>query len=131
MTDYNIKNLVFEGGGVKGIAYGGALYELDKLNILNNIKRVTGISAGAITAVLLATGYNYSEIMDILKNINYNNFEDDDIGVLKDIKRFFSDFGWYKGDFLKNWIGELIFEKQGKKDLTFEELHNAPNSLEL
>ena len=30
MPDYPFKNLIFEGGGVKGIAYTGAMEELDK-----------------------------------------------------------------------------------------------------
>ena len=34
-----IENLVFRGGGVKGIAYCGALKVLSDLNLLNNVKR--------------------------------------------------------------------------------------------
>ena len=41
---YKFKNLVFEGGGVKGIAYVGALEVLEKEQILGNIKRVAGTS---------------------------------------------------------------------------------------
>ena len=37
---YHFKNLVFEGGGVKGIAYVGALEVLDEKGILIDIKRV-------------------------------------------------------------------------------------------
>jgi NTE family protein len=50
------RNLVFEGGGVKGIAYAGAIEVLEKESILSDIKRVAGTSAGAITAALLASG---------------------------------------------------------------------------
>ena len=38
------RNLVFEGGGVKGIAYGGALKVLDSMAILKGIERVAGTS---------------------------------------------------------------------------------------
>ena len=41
------KNLVFEGGGVKGIAYAGALQVLEQQTIMPDIKRVAGTSAGA------------------------------------------------------------------------------------
>ena len=41
------KNLVFEGGGVKGIAYAGALQVLETQNGMPDIKRVAGTSAGA------------------------------------------------------------------------------------
>ena len=52
---YRFRNLVFEGGGVKGVAYVGALNELHKRGILDSIERVGGTSAGAINAVLLST----------------------------------------------------------------------------
>ncbi len=42
---YNFKNLVFEGGGVKGIAYGGALDALNAMDVLRGIERVAGTSA--------------------------------------------------------------------------------------
>ncbi len=66
------RNLVFEGGGVKGIAYGGALSELESRNILSHIKRVAGTSAGAITAILLAVGFGYKDVTDIVANTDCN-----------------------------------------------------------
>ena len=36
------RNLVFKGGGVRGIAYMGALEVLDKYRIVENIQRVAG-----------------------------------------------------------------------------------------
>ena len=47
-SKYHFRNLVFEGGGVKGIAYVGALEVLDQEGILKDIKRVAGTSAGAM-----------------------------------------------------------------------------------
>ncbi|MBQ0128550.1 MAG: patatin-like phospholipase family protein, partial [bacterium] len=44
---YHFRNLVFEGGGVRGIAYAGALEVLEEEKILRKIKRVAGTSAGA------------------------------------------------------------------------------------
>lgn len=131
MNKYNFENLVFEGGGVKGIAYGGALHQLHKLGVLSNIKRVAGTSAGAITAVLLAVGYSYKEVSDIVASVNFNDFADDSNGIVRDAKRFISDFGWHKGDFFRKWMGKLIRNKKGKKDLTFKELYESSNSLDL
>jgi len=48
---YHFKNLVFEGGSVKGIAYVGALRLLEEKGIMGGIRRVGGTSAGAINAV--------------------------------------------------------------------------------
>jgi NTE family protein len=122
--NYQFKNLVFEGGGVKGIAYGGALQKLEELKILQNIERVAGTSAGAITATLLAIGYEAKEISDIIANTNFQDFADEDEGYLKDIYRFFVYFGWHKGDKLKQWTSDHLFVKFGKADLTFSELHH-------
>src|SRR5579864_920356 len=54
---YPFQNLVFEGGGVRGVAYAGALDVLDRAGILSQIQAVAGTSAGAITAALVALGY--------------------------------------------------------------------------
>jgi NTE family protein len=42
---YHFCNLVLEGGGVKGIAYVGALQVLEEKGILSKIQRVGGTSA--------------------------------------------------------------------------------------
>lgn len=51
--NYQFENLVFEGGGVKGIAYGGALELLEAKGIMPQIKQTSGASAGAIAALLV------------------------------------------------------------------------------
>ncbi len=63
---------VFEGGGVKGIAYRGALEQVDTLNCW--FEAVAGASAGAITAALIAAGYApkdldqpMDELLDIMR----------------------------------------------------------------
>ena len=70
---YHFRNLVFEGGGVKGIAYVGAMQFLKKKGVLKNIQRVGGTSAGAINATLFALGFTNTETKKILKNLNFNN----------------------------------------------------------
>lgn len=120
--NYNFKNLVFEGGGVKGIAYGGALEELEKRNILPGIKRVAGTSAGAINACLLSIGYSYKEVSDIIAQTNFKSFEDGSIIPLFNINRVVNNYGWYKGDKFSEWIAQLIKAKTGSPDLTFKGL---------
>jgi len=53
-------NLAIAGGGAKGFAHAGALKELEIQG--HDFNRLVGTSAGAITAVLLAAGYNADEI---------------------------------------------------------------------
>ncbi|MDK1022189.1 MAG: patatin-like phospholipase family protein [Candidatus Hydrogenedentes bacterium] len=119
---YHFKNLVFEGGGVKGIAYLGALQALEERGILNNIRRVGGTSAGAINATIMACGYSLEETEDILWNMDFNDFLDGTKWFFRDAKRMIKKFGWYKGDFFKRWIGHLIKAKTGKATTTFKEL---------
>ena len=62
----NPENLVFKGGGPKGIAYLGAIRVLEKRDIFRHIKRIAGVSAGAITAGLLAVGCTATEAEELL-----------------------------------------------------------------
>ncbi len=118
-------NLVFEGGGVKGIAYVGALQILEERGILNGIKRLGGTSAGAITALLLGIGYALAEIEKILRELNFRNFLDDSWGLVRDVNRLVTEFGWYKGDFSRAWIGEQIKAMTGNSESTFLEIAAA------
>lgn len=71
-----IDNLVFKGGGPKGIAYLGALAALEEKGMLADVERVAGTSAGAITASLLAVGYSPKELRDLLENKSIMDFLD-------------------------------------------------------
>jgi predicted acylesterase/phospholipase RssA len=57
-------DLVFEGGGAKGMVFVGALEEL--FNRGHSAGRLLGTSAGAITAVLLAAGYSPANMLKAL-----------------------------------------------------------------
>ena len=52
-------DLVFEGGGAKGIAFAGALRSFERRGHIP--RRVIGTSAGSITACLVAAGYSSNE----------------------------------------------------------------------
>ncbi len=119
---YHFRNLVFEGGGVKGIAYIGAMQVLEAKGILKKIERVGGTSAGAINATLFALGFSIAEQRTILKKLKFENFMDDDFGVVRDTSRLLNKFGWYKGDFFHKWISKHIKKKLGDANATFEHL---------
>jgi NTE family protein len=57
-------DLVFEGGGAKGMAFVGAISQL--LNAGHSFNRLLGTSAGAITATLLAAGYGPAEMSEAM-----------------------------------------------------------------
>jgi predicted acylesterase/phospholipase RssA len=57
-------DMVFEGGGAKGMAFVGALQELEVRG--HTPARLLGTSAGSIMATFLAAGYNTQEMADAL-----------------------------------------------------------------
>jgi len=121
-VEYPFRNLVFEGGGVKGVAYIGALEVLEKKGILGQIERIGGTSAGAINAVLLALDYTGEQMKPILLGLNFTNFLDSGRGIFSGINRLRKDYGWYKGNYFQKWIGKQIEAKGEPADVTFAQL---------
>ncbi|MGG3641456.1 patatin-like phospholipase family protein [Bacillus gobiensis] len=121
---YPFKNLIFEGGGVKGLAYVGALEVLEEKKILENIERFGGTSAGAITALLLGLGYKLDEIRIEMESVDFQKFKDDSWGEIRDTTRlFFNGFGRYKGNKFRSWLEKRICKKtDGRSQITFAEL---------
>lgn len=121
--NHSVKNLVFEGGGIRGLAYAGALIELENRNLLDSIERVAGTSAGAIAATLYSVGYQPKEILDLIYDLKIKSFADGRWIFIGGTRRLVRNFGWYRGDKFHKWIGELIKAKTGKENFTFQELH--------
>ena len=121
---YHFRNLVFEGGGVKGIAYVGAMQVLEEKGILSDIQRVGGTSVGAINALLFALGFNNNEQRKILWGLNFNNLLDAS-WLIPNVIRVLNRYGWYKGDFFREWVSKLIKEKTGTPSTTFRDLREA------
>ena len=90
------ENLVFEGGGIRGIAFGGVLKYFEEHNLMKYVKRVAGSSAGAIVAAGVAIGYNGEEIIKVLDETNFEDFKDDSWGVVLDAYRFFNQYNQYQ-----------------------------------
>jgi predicted acylesterase/phospholipase RssA len=114
-----IENLVFEGGGVKGLAYVGCITVLERLGILQNIKRVAGSSAGSIQAAFLACGSDSTFLKKKIWSKNFSDFLDGG-SVVHEAMRFFSSHGIHKGAELERWIEECLFELTGEPNITFE-----------
>jgi len=117
------KNLVFEGGGIRGLAYAGTIKVLEEKNILSQVERTAGTSAGAIAALLISLDYKGTEIDSILRNIKFQKLNDGRGGLIGKFKRIRNYFGIYAGDRLEEWLGEIIELKTGNPYLTFEGLH--------
>ncbi|HEV2762183.1 MAG TPA: patatin-like phospholipase family protein [Pyrinomonadaceae bacterium] len=111
---YPYTNLVFEGGGVKGVAYGGVLEVLEQSAITPQIVNVAGTSAGAITATLVSLNYAADEFIELMMNLDFSTLED---GIaIGGIGRLLEDYGWYKGDVFLSDMEKFIAAKTGSGD---------------
>lgn len=99
-------SIVIKGGGVKGLAFAGALLELENYFSFDTF---AGTSAGAIAAVLMGAGYSPKELLEILNEKDFNDFKD--ISLFKGILNFIRTKGFYPGDEIENWINRLIRRK--------------------
>ena len=74
-----IENLVFQGGGVKGIAYLGVLQQLmiENPDFLTNVKKIAGTSAGSLLALYLGLNMSFEEISELM-NLDYAELLDAD-----------------------------------------------------
>jgi NTE family protein len=104
---------VFEGGGVKGIAFIGAIQETERRGF--SFHQSAGTSGGAVTASLLASGYNGEEIGELLEEMSFLDFLNTNwvghIPILgKGLNILFKN-GIYKGSYIEEWIGEKLRKK--------------------
>ena len=114
-------DLVFEGGGVKGIGLVGALSVLEERGY--RPRNIAGASAGAIVATLSAAGYNAAELQEIMQTLDYNLFEDetweDRIPLVGTPLSIIKELGIYKGEYFLGWMREKL---EAKGIRTFHDL---------
>ncbi|MGH3387642.1 MAG: patatin-like phospholipase family protein [Actinomadura sp.] len=110
-------DLVLEGGGVKGIALVGALYELDRAGyrfgrLAQDPTRVAGTSAGAVTGALVAAGMPVERMQQVMRNVDYRKFRDksvvDRVPFLGKSLSLLFERGVYEGDYLREWLGNQL-----------------------
>lgn len=116
------RNLVMEGGGVRGLAYAGALQILEERGILSDLENVGGSSAGAIAGLMVALNYSTAEIDSILQQLKIQEFNDGKF-LFGRIRRIKNQYGMYKGEKFEQWLAELIENKTGSENTTFSDLH--------
>lgn len=112
---------VFEGGGVKGIGFVGAIDVAERQGF--TWQNVAGTSAGAIVATLIAAGYTAEEMKEILGRLDYCRFKDrgtiDKVPVVGLIASLIFEKGLYEGKFFQTWMGDLL---KAKNITTFGDL---------
>lgn len=120
--DYPFQNVVFEGGGNKGIAYCGAVKVLEDLNLWSQIRRLAGASAGAMTACLLAVGFDSNELQNFLSQDLSQIFLDHRCGYCSLLPNLLTGFGWNPGKRIYDWFGQILQKQCGDPDITFREV---------
>lgn len=113
-------DLVLEGGGVKGIALVGAVAVLEERGYEFN--RIAGTSAGSIVGALLAAGTPSADLVELVKSIDYTQFQDkgrEDRFPGGRLYSLFSQHGIYEGAYLTKWLAEIL---QARGVRTFNDL---------
>jgi NTE family protein len=95
---------VFEGGGIRGIAYCGAYEVFERQGV--QFQRVAGSSAGAIFAALIACGKSSRDILAIMRETDFRRFLDRSVLTLP-FDVFFR-LGMCKGDAFKRWMSDAV-----------------------
>lgn len=103
---------IFEGGGVRGISFVGAICRLEEKGY--EFQRLAGTSAGAIMAALLAVGYTGKEL-SVIMDTDFSEFLDRDalqaIPLLGIPLGLLFEKGMYQGDYIEEWMQELLKAK--------------------
>jgi NTE family protein len=121
---------VFEGGGVKGIAFAGAIASAEQDAGVEEWVNLAGTSAGSIVAALLAVGYRAADLQQILHEAEYPRFADCGpggkwVGGLGNA--LFRLRGLAPGRYFGEWMSERLArsplaKELGRSDLTFADL---------
>ncbi len=125
-----VENLVFEGGGILGISYLGVLDYLFRNGLMDDVSRVAGTSAGAVTACITSFNLPFVETRKISNTLDYKQvpskgemenfgFVPEEInerleGFLGDMScvyRLINRFGWYSTDYFYGWMKGVIEEQ--------------------
>lgn len=123
-------DLVFQGGGVKGIGLVGAYSVLEERGYRH--QNLAGSSAGAIIAVLVAAGYSAKELHDIIAELQFKQlldeaWEDRIPGVGRPLS-IFKDQGIYEGNAVLEFMGRLLAARGKTRfgDLVVPEFADQP-----
>jgi len=105
--------LILKGGGIKGLAFSGALVQLEDAGF--KFKTYVGTSAGAVATVLLAAGHSGNSLSTLLKETDFAAFQD--AGRFARIVNFIFRGGLYPGDRLRRWVEARVREKSVLADI--------------
>lgn len=118
------ENLVFEGGGAKGITYVGALEVLEEDGFYpRHVLRVAGTSSGSFLAAMVAVGTPAAELRRLLFDTDFAAvMQDARFGWLSQAYNFVTVYGLNPGSALLEFLGQRLREHTGSEDVTFAQV---------
>lgn len=115
------ENIVFEGGGVRGLAYIGALRRLNELDKLKYIKKVIGTSIGSIFATITTFACTDDELNECAQ-ILCSGLKTINDGFMTEVKNLVEKMGIHSNLFIYDGINKFLAQKTGINNITFEKL---------
>jgi NTE family protein len=105
-------DVVFEGGGVKGIALAAGAAQFEERGF-TKWKSLAGTSAGAIMAAYVACGHSAADALELVQNLDWKQFEDwgrlgEVAGGAINLERI---HGVCHGDVFHTWMTEQVHNK--------------------
>lgn len=122
-----IENITFSGGGTRAIAFLGVYKYLEENGYITGIKRISGTSAGAMVALLVALGIPYKNCHQILLETDITKLIDNS-NIMRNVFRLLFKYGYYSFDEVVKWFSKFL-DNNGvpSKRLTFRYIKEKYN----
>lgn len=113
------KRICLSGGGIRAVAFIGALEVLEARGLLKSVREYIGISAGAFMAFGFVLGYTIQEIKKLCMELDFS--------LIRSVEpetaiEFFDQFGFDTGENLQRLLESFLKQKNLSPDTTFEQL---------
>lgn len=116
------KRLVFSGGGTRVIAYLGAIQVLEENGLLKHVKEFCGVSAGGLTALMLALGYSIKVLERFSFEYDFSELRSLEPDAIFEITE---SFGLDTGENVQKLIHKILKHKGFPSDVTFQQLSDS------
>jgi predicted acylesterase/phospholipase RssA len=126
----SIRTVVFAGGGIRGLAFVGALQELRDAHGIDfgarspKIDTVSGVSVGTLFALMICLGYSVAELTDFASTMRQSDV------VSSDPVRILSgELSFDDGSKLRSRVEELLIRKKYPTNITLIQLRQKTDML--
>lgn len=114
------KRICLSGGGIRTLAYIGALEVLEERGLLRNVREYVGVSAGSFVALSLCIGFSLEELKKIALQYDFSVLRNTEF-ILPSLN-LFENFGFDNGQNLVRFLEVMLNYKQLNPQITFREL---------